>query len=384
MPATILIALMGLEIGGAETHAVVLSRHLQEMGYQVVMASSGGRYEAEIASYGIRHYTVPLDNSRLCSMWSSIRTIRRLLQQEKIDLIHAHARIPAFVSDWARFGTGVPMITTAHARFKSPLHLRYLSRWGKKVIAVSPDIRTHLIENYRVSPAQIQLIYNGIDVEVFNPDRPELTEGAEKDRLTLTGPRLLYLSRLDESLTPVALNLIEAVRRLYPAYPGLQLRIAGEGPGQETVIARIHEIQQRQEPHQERDQEPETIQFLGALPWVHQAMLSSDLVIGVSRVALEAMACARNVILAGGEGFAGLIQPEHLSAYESDNFTGRQSRTPSTVERIQAALQQFLQLTEAERAHIGRQLRQYIVDHYSSRQMARETAEVYQQVLAEK
>ncbi|NLK52017.1 MAG: glycosyltransferase family 4 protein, partial [Syntrophomonadaceae bacterium] len=54
MPATILIALMGLEIGGAETHAVVLSRHLQEMGYKVVMASSGGRYEAEIASYGIR------------------------------------------------------------------------------------------------------------------------------------------------------------------------------------------------------------------------------------------------------------------------------------------------------------------------------------------
>ena len=31
---TVLLALMGLDIGGAETHAVVLARHLQEMGYK--------------------------------------------------------------------------------------------------------------------------------------------------------------------------------------------------------------------------------------------------------------------------------------------------------------------------------------------------------------
>ena len=47
----ILLALMKLDIGGAETHVVELAKELKRRGYEVFIASNGGAYEAEIASY---------------------------------------------------------------------------------------------------------------------------------------------------------------------------------------------------------------------------------------------------------------------------------------------------------------------------------------------
>ena len=38
----ILMALMGLEIGGAETHVVELSKELKKQGYDIIVASNGG------------------------------------------------------------------------------------------------------------------------------------------------------------------------------------------------------------------------------------------------------------------------------------------------------------------------------------------------------
>ena len=44
----ILMALNGLDIGGAETHVVELSKEIQRRGHEVVMVSSGGVYQKEV------------------------------------------------------------------------------------------------------------------------------------------------------------------------------------------------------------------------------------------------------------------------------------------------------------------------------------------------
>jgi len=142
-PATILLALMKLDIGGAETHAVVLARHLTEMGYKVIMASNGGCFEAEIARYGVKHYRVPLHQPKISLIWRAAWAIRRIVREEKVDLIHAHARIPAFVTAVMGRPKNVRFITTAHFNFEYRYGLKYLSQWGEKTIAVSEDIKDH-------------------------------------------------------------------------------------------------------------------------------------------------------------------------------------------------------------------------------------------------
>ena len=56
----ILMTLMGLEIGGAETHVVELSKELKKQGHDVLVASNGGVYEQALLDAGIRHHKIPL------------------------------------------------------------------------------------------------------------------------------------------------------------------------------------------------------------------------------------------------------------------------------------------------------------------------------------
>lgn len=58
MADKILMATMGLDIGGAETHIVELSKELRRRGYEVVIASNGGIYVDEAERAGIKHYRV--------------------------------------------------------------------------------------------------------------------------------------------------------------------------------------------------------------------------------------------------------------------------------------------------------------------------------------
>ena len=51
----ILMATMGLDIGGAETHIVELAKELKAEGHDIVVASNGGVYVPEIVAAGIRH-----------------------------------------------------------------------------------------------------------------------------------------------------------------------------------------------------------------------------------------------------------------------------------------------------------------------------------------
>ena len=58
--------LMGLEIGGAETHVVELSKELKRRGREITVVSSGGVYTAELKAAGIRHVCLPTDSRHPC------------------------------------------------------------------------------------------------------------------------------------------------------------------------------------------------------------------------------------------------------------------------------------------------------------------------------
>ncbi|MCL6635939.1 MAG: glycosyltransferase [Peptococcaceae bacterium] len=372
-PVTVLTALMNLEIGGAETHAVVLARHLKEMGYNVVMASGGGLYEEIIARHGIKHYKVCLDNTRPSTLYRSVAAMRSIIASEGVSLIHAHARIPAFVSDLASRLTGIQFITTAHAMFKVNLFLKLLSRWGEKTIAISADIKEHIIKNFGVAEQNTVLIPNGIDIEAFNPD-VQADDFLCKLKRSPQENLIVYVSRLDHVLAPLAENLIEACTRVYGEFPGLHLVIVGDGVGRVAVEARAKEANARVG--------AELVRLLGARTDVNRIMAAGDLVVGVSRVALEAMACAKNVILAGGEGYGGLVTEGSLPVFKNDNFTGRQFKKKATVQCLEDSIRQFLQLPPDVKKKTGMSLRKFIVGEYSSARMARETARVYEEVLA--
>lgn len=383
-PATILLALMKLDIGGAETHAVVLARHLTEMGYKVIMASNGGCFEEEIARYGVKHYRVPLHQPKISFIWQAAWAMHRIVREEKVDLIHAHARVPAFVAAVTGRLKNVRFITTAHSNFDYRFGLKYLSQWGEKTIAVSEDIKDHLIKHFRVPAENIVVIPNGIDTDVFRPlpgagqEKEEREKREERVGRKGNGEketRITLVSRLDgEQLAGVALNLIAACEQIYDAWPGVRLAIVGDGSKRPGVETHAHQCNARFG--------KEIVSILGARKDVNKIMAKSDLVVGVSRVALEAMACAKPVLLAGPQGFGGLLDPQKLVLFQKDNFTARLSPEQTTAKNLAGALREFLRRPADWRAATGQFFRKFVVDEYSSLGMAKKTSRVYEEVLS--
>ena len=171
----ILMALMSLEIGGAETHVVELAKELNYRGHEILVASNGGAYTKALEAAGIRHVKIPMHRRNLYAMLKSLRQLRQLIQSENPDLVHAHARIPAFLCGILQRSMHFPLLTTAHGVFKVTPILRIMTCWGDRTVAISQDIRSYLMENYQVPSDLIHMTINGIDTELFRPMSPYQT-----------------------------------------------------------------------------------------------------------------------------------------------------------------------------------------------------------------
>ena len=108
----ILMATMGLEIGGAETHIVELSRELQRRGYEVLVASNGGVYQAELEAAGVRCLSVPMNRREPVAMLKSLILMWQIIRRERPDVVHAHARIPAMLCGQLAKSMHFPFVTS--------------------------------------------------------------------------------------------------------------------------------------------------------------------------------------------------------------------------------------------------------------------------------
>ena len=237
----ILMATMGLDIGGAETHIVELSKQLRAMGHDIAIVSNGGVYVPEITAAGIRHYDAPLHRRSVGDMKKARAILRDVIRKEQPDVVHAHARIPAFLCGTLQKSMGFPFVTTAHWVFDTKGMLRYLSNWGQRTIAVSDDIKAYLMREYNIPEEHISVTINGIDTEKFSPNVSR--DGILKE-FSLDGskPIVSYVSRMDEDRALVARHLIQIAKELDRAVPGVQLLIAGGGNVFDELYAQSRQV----------------------------------------------------------------------------------------------------------------------------------------------
>ncbi len=149
-----------LDIGGVERHVIDLSNELASRGHNVTVISAGGKMQSQL-SQAVRHIDMPVHKKNPFTIWACSRKIATLARREKVQLIHAHSRVPAWIARWAAKGAGVPYIVTAHVVFgnKSPwIYAPY--RDAARVICVSNAVREGMKECFY---ANTQVVLNGLD-----------------------------------------------------------------------------------------------------------------------------------------------------------------------------------------------------------------------------
>ena len=358
----VLMLISSLDVGGAETHVLELSRGLAGLGAQVTVASGGGRFATELEREGIEHLTLPLGSKDPFRIARSYIALRSFIRREGIEIIHAHSRVAAYIAERLSAAEGIPFITTVHARFDCSPIKKYMSRWGYYVIAVSEDLGEYLRSVYGVSSERICVIPNGIDTLRFKPN-----EGG-------VGSRVLFVSRLDSDSSEGAYCLCRIAERLADRYKDLRVDIIGGGEEYYRLRAVGEDINRRAG--------RELVRCLGARGDVEKYMADCDLFVGVSRAALEAMSCGVPVVLAGNEGFLGEISEDNLALAEQSNFCCR-GLGGIDDEKMLSAVSSILGMSAAERAERGELLRSYVLSNHGAKDMAQRTRGIYESVLRE-
>lgn len=363
----ILMALMGLEIGGAETHVVELSKALKDMGHEIIVASNGGVYQRELEENGIKHVKIPLHSKKPSCFLKSYILLKKLFDEEDFDIVHAHARIPAYVCGLLAKHYSFRYVTTAHWVFKiTPLWKR-LANWGEKTIAVSDDIKEYLIKNYGVWSDNISTTINGIDTKKFSKD-VDWSDVKEEFSLADGAYRILYVSRMDASRSAVAYMVASAMPEILKIKPNAELVIVGDGDDFARLKAHVDRIN--------GEIKKDVIKLTGARVDINKFVASSDAFVGVSRSALEAMAAGVPVIIAGNEGYIGIFGEDKFKVSYDTNYCCRGCEE-ATNELVLRDLKKIVNMNDDELRAVSEYNKGVIEKYYSAYAMAKDYDDMY-------
>jgi glycosyltransferase involved in cell wall biosynthesis len=362
---------MRLDIGGAETHIVELAKGLSREGFNVVVASTGGVYEKELISSNIKVYQVPLDNKKPHNVLKAYNKLKNIIAEEQIDLVHAHARIPGFICGLLHNKMGFPFVTTAHGTWKTGYGLRYITNWGQKTVAVSEDIRKYLLDNYKIEDKDIKVTINGIDTERFSPTI-DYSDVAADLKLRLEDRKIVYISRFDSDRSYIINKLLEIVPELAESIQNLKVIMVGSGNLLEMVEEKAAKIN--------NGVGQNTVIVTGSRTDIKKFTALADLFIGFGRSSLEALSAGKPLILAGNEGYIGILDETSLDAAIKSNFSGR-GKARAESESFKNDIIKVFQMSEKERKILSGFGRSLIENSYSVKRMVQDNVEVYMQLL---
>lgn len=367
----ILLTTMSLDIGGAETHIVELAKGLKKEGFHVVVASSGGVFVKDLETHGIKHYTVPLHNKKPDNVYKAYKMLQQIIFDEKINLVHAHARIPGFICNLLHKKMSFAFVTTAHGTWKTSGGLKYITRWGQKTIAVSQDVENYLIDNYKINKENIKITINGIDTEKYSPNVDFSSLTKEFD-LSNDSFKAVYVSRIDKDREVILHSILQMLPNLIDKVKNLQFFIVGGG----NILHSIKEVADKINKIAGRD----AIIVTGSRIDINKFTAMADLFIGFGRSSLEGMSSASPVIIAGNQGYIGILDESNVEIAIKSNFSGRGQELAST-ERFLGDILRVVDMTKEQRELLGLFCRNIVEQQYSISKMVSDNIEIYMQLL---
>jgi glycosyltransferase involved in cell wall biosynthesis len=179
---TVLQIIPALESGGVERGVIDVARALKKANFNALVASRGGILVYQLKEAGIKHFELPVHSKNLFKIFSNIKKIVKVIQENHVDIVHVRSRAPMISAYFACKKTGAKLVSTVHGTYSLnlfkwkvfPLKKAYnaLMLRADAIIAVSEFIKNYLIENYQEAKNdflnRVTVIQRGADIGYFD------------------------------------------------------------------------------------------------------------------------------------------------------------------------------------------------------------------------
>lgn len=225
----ILLITPHLNKGGVPRYIIELAKGLKLSGVNVTVASGGGEWLKDLIAAEIRHLYIPLKTKFILSpqLFFSLCIILRFFKENKTDVVHTNARVGQALGTLLKLFTAIPHVTTYHGYYKPHFFRRLLRLNGDENIAISIEIKNHVINDLRIPRNKVHIVYNGIDTSVLAVAKLSKQKAREICSIDTSGPVFGIIARLVEEKNHVL--LIDAFKLLAEQIPASRLIIYGTG-----------------------------------------------------------------------------------------------------------------------------------------------------------
>jgi glycosyltransferase involved in cell wall biosynthesis len=381
---TILQIIPELEAGGAERTAVDVADGLTQAGARALVATEGGRLVGELQAKGGIWVPFPAASKNPFSMALNVRRLARICHREKVSLIHARSRAPAWVALGAARSLNLPFVTTFHGSYagRSSVKVLYnsvMSR-GDLVIANSHYTADLIRSLYPQASDRVRVIHRGTDFSIFTPaavapERVEILRAAWKvaphERVVLLAARLTGWKGQKV--------LVEAAARLRDA--GLRdvaYVLAGDPQGRDSYVKDLDALIDARKLRG-------IVRRVGHCTDMPAAFLTASVVTVPStepeafgRSAVEAQAMGTPVVVSDlGAVPETVLAPPAVAPQERTGWR----IPPGDAEALAVAVAEALSLGASARIALGNRARRHVERNFSLERMVASTLEVYSSLL---
>jgi glycosyltransferase involved in cell wall biosynthesis len=352
----ILQILPELNVGGVETGTLDLSKYLIQQGHKSVVVSAGGNLVAELEKTGTIHYALPVNKKNFFVMYRMAKKLAQIIEKEKIDIVHARSRVPAWVAFFACRQTSAVFVTTCHGYYSKHFFSRVMG-WGKIVIAISEVIGQHMVQDFGVPSHHVRIIARSVDTSRFNVPRPP------KD------PRDPLIVTMVGRITPLKGHpyFLRAMAQVIRTVPNVKVQVIGDATEKRSGYK--EELMLLTKRLGIADQ----VEFMGNRRDIPQLLAKSDCLVlstitqeAFGRVILEAQAAGAPVVATKVGGVSEIIDHEKTGLLVA----------PKDVNDMAQAIIRVLQ-DPALAANFVVEARKKIENRYTLKHMAEATLKVY-------
>ncbi len=368
-----------LAAGGAERTTIEMAEAVTGAGGRALVISEGGRLEPHLVQAGGELIRMKVASKNPVVIRANAARIAALIELEKIDLIHARSRAPAWSAYSAAERTKIPFVTTYHGAYSGieGLKRRYNSVMAKGdlVIANSDWIAAHVIAVHEIEPTRVMTIPRGVDFDAFDPavissDRQYALQKAwnitdSDNRLILLLPGRLTAWK-GQKLAIEALGTLSGEERVK-----LHLVLAGDAQGRNKYVTELEDCIIA-------NKLGGTVSIVGHCTDMPAAYALADIIMAPSirpeafgRVAAEGSAMAKPVIVADHGGQREIIV---------EGQTGTRAE-PGSVTDLAASIRTLASLRPEARKAMGEAGQAHVRQRFSKAQLQTATLGVYARLL---